>query len=270
MENIEHLPASVRELIAIIGLNETLDIVRKFGGTTLPMPVGGNINGRHTLYRLSEVIGEDSVSKMSLHYSGEPVYIPRCEKALRISRNSEIDAKFIEFMRQGMTANAAVSHLAHQYKLSDRWIWQIIKKHCEPDSPEISVNVKPETLPIPKPIKEFNQQELNKYFGAHFTLKLINELGGYQVLEGSADLPEKVIDQKMGDGSAQKLYAYLGGKRALVPKCLAENIINVRQELIIEDYINLIESEVLPSVAIASLSDKYYLDRRSVKLLVGV
>lgn len=194
MENIEHLPASVRELIAIIGLNEALDIVRKFGGTTLLIPKGKNSLGKASLHILSEEIEDEALTKLSLYYGGEPIYIPRCDKALIKARNSEINARFVDAVKKGGAAIRTVSVLAHEYKLSDRWIWKILKNHCEPDSPEIIVNVKPETLPILKPIKE----------------------------------------------------------------------------LIIEDYINLIKSEVLPSVAIASLSDKYYLDRRSVKLLVGV
>lgn len=48
--------------------------------------------------------------------------------ALRRLRDLGIHRQFEQEVRKGVSANAAVAALARENKLSDRWIWEILKQ----------------------------------------------------------------------------------------------------------------------------------------------
>jgi len=121
------LPPSVHEVAAVIGMPATLRLVERFGGTTLPLPRGVNRRGNASLTALAKQIGEEPAHKLAHHCAGEPLYIPRCELALRRLRDHSICEQFEALVREGVTANKAVTQLALEYKLTDRWIWKILK-----------------------------------------------------------------------------------------------------------------------------------------------
>jgi Mor family transcriptional regulator len=122
------LPASIHEVATVIGMPATLRLVERFGGTTLPLPTGANRNGRIYLRALAKQIGDDDAQKLAHHCAGEPLYIPRCDAALRRIRDLSICDQFDVIVREGTTANKAVVKLALEYKLTDRWIWNILQK----------------------------------------------------------------------------------------------------------------------------------------------
>ncbi|MOA63176.1 hypothetical protein D3C78_1888090 [compost metagenome] len=43
-------------------------------------------------------------------------------------RDLEINAQFVQGVREGVSANTLVAELARTYKLSDRRIWEILKQ----------------------------------------------------------------------------------------------------------------------------------------------
>lgn len=122
------LPASIHEVAAVIGMPATLRLVERFGGTTLPLPAGANRIGRNYLRALAKQIGDDDAQKLAHYCAGEPLYIPRCDAALRRLRDLSICDQFEAAVRTGKTANKAVVELALEYKLTDRWIWNILKE----------------------------------------------------------------------------------------------------------------------------------------------
>ncbi|SIS88153.1 Mor transcription activator family protein [Neptunomonas antarctica] len=127
------LPDSIHEVAAVIGMPATLRLVERFGGTTLPLPRGDNIIGRASLAVLAKQIGDDDAQKLAHHCAGEPLYIPRCDVALRRLRDLSICDQFAGAVRTGKTAIKVVAELALANKLTDRWIWKIVKE-TPPDS----------------------------------------------------------------------------------------------------------------------------------------
>ncbi|MGY8873240.1 MAG: Mor transcription activator family protein, partial [Pseudomonadales bacterium] len=120
---LKNLPPVVQELVDHIGLPSTIELINQFGGTTINIPMGGTSVGTAALVRLAAVIGEEAAEKLSKICFGEPIYIPKCEKYLRDTRNQNINQTFIEQVRHGKKANSVVAELAREYRLSDRWVW---------------------------------------------------------------------------------------------------------------------------------------------------
>ncbi len=122
------LPPSIHEVAAVIGMPATLRLVERFGGTTLPLPKGANRIGRSSLQALAKQIGDEDAHKLAHHCAGEPLYVPKCDVALRRIRDLSICERFETAVREGVTANKIVMILAVEYKLTDRWIWKILKE----------------------------------------------------------------------------------------------------------------------------------------------
>lgn len=128
------LPDSAQQLIHVIGWADTARLINAFGGTTLPMPSGVNAIGRATLALLAEKMGDEVTQKLAHYYGGAPLYVPRCDAALRRARDNVIISEFETRIRAKETATSAVNLLAMQHKLTDRRIWKILKT-TPPDDP---------------------------------------------------------------------------------------------------------------------------------------
>lgn len=124
---IDALPEVAREIAEIIGLSRTVTLVDRLGGTTFPISKRMTRLGELRFAILSDVIGCDAASALSKHYGGTNLYIPRCSKALRCLRDARIIEEFDRKIGK-LSANAIVSELALAYKLSDRQIWNVLKK----------------------------------------------------------------------------------------------------------------------------------------------
>jgi hypothetical protein len=125
--DVRLLPASVQDLVKVIGLTATLALVNQYGGTTLLIPQGKTRAGEQLFAKLAETIGEPEMAKLAEHCRDrEPIYIPFCEAALRIVRDRlirrDFDAYTVEY-----SANKAVAKLARAHGISDRRIWIILK-----------------------------------------------------------------------------------------------------------------------------------------------
>ena len=134
------LPDSIHAVAAAIGMPATLKLLERLGGTTLPMRLEVNRLGRAALDALSQQIGHDETQKLALYSGGEPLYIPQCHVAVRRLRDLDICSAFEAAVRDRTTANAAVTELALKYKLTDRWVWRILKEtpiQIEPATPDL-------------------------------------------------------------------------------------------------------------------------------------
>lgn len=87
MDEIEFelLPASVRELVDVVGLQAVLLIVQARGGVRLCVPTKAKAD--HWLNRL---IGMDALEALVGRYRGEEIEIPRCDAAFRAARENVI------------------------------------------------------------------------------------------------------------------------------------------------------------------------------------
>lgn len=114
---IEHLPISLRDIAAVIGLAAALRLSAWRGGTRLWIPSTDALLAEH---ELSQVLGREAARALAERYRGEHLWIPRAAAAARLARNELIRARY--------QAGEPAATLAIEYGLSDRCVWGIVRQ----------------------------------------------------------------------------------------------------------------------------------------------
>lgn len=126
-ERVEaYLPDVVKEMVEVIGLIKTEQVIKHFGGVEFYFSAG------KTYYpRLVGVIGEDSAHKVRQYFNRERLYIPRCDTALRVLRNERFKTEFAALKAEkGISSNLAMMELCPKYGISERYAWRILQMHA--------------------------------------------------------------------------------------------------------------------------------------------
>jgi hypothetical protein len=110
-----HLPASVRELVEVIGLAAALAIVEARGGVRLSVPTKATAD-----HWLVEVIGLPALEQLVAVYAGEELEIARCAAALRTLQERRIVAEF--------ESGASNAELARKYQYTERGIRKLRRR----------------------------------------------------------------------------------------------------------------------------------------------
>ena len=115
----EDLPATARELVEVIGIDATIDLVKMFGGDDLKIPEV--VNGTSRMWDiLVETVGPDAAAKLVHRYAGTPIYIPICRMALIAHRDRAIIQRF--------DAGEPFDKLRREHKITRRHLYRILKK----------------------------------------------------------------------------------------------------------------------------------------------
>ncbi|MBD2189995.1 Mor transcription activator family protein [Pseudanabaena mucicola] len=109
---IEKLPPLAQEIRDLIGLNQTLLLVQKFGGTRIYIPP--RLESAKSLIKL---LGRDDAQKMIDRFKREQIVIPRCTAFV----NSTRDRQIMSDRALGLT----VDQVARKYRLSRQSIQKI-------------------------------------------------------------------------------------------------------------------------------------------------
>lgn len=125
--DLSHLPAVAQDLALVIGLRNTMRLVEAFGGTTFPVPKRETKLGELRFATLASVIGAEAAEALVRRYGGTDLYFPRCVDALRRLRDASIIREYEEITKTA-SGNEAVQRLARQHQLSDRHIFNILKR----------------------------------------------------------------------------------------------------------------------------------------------
>ncbi|MDT8383021.1 MAG: Mor transcription activator family protein [Gammaproteobacteria bacterium] len=110
--SIDCLPASVQDLVEVIGLAAALVIVEERGGIRLCVPT----RVRHDHW-LMDGIGAQAFNNLVDMYAGEEIEIPRCHAAMRALREQEI-----------VNAGESNSQLARRYGYTERGIRKLKRR----------------------------------------------------------------------------------------------------------------------------------------------
>lgn len=114
------LPPQIARLCELIGWDAVLKMVNKYGGTyVMPTRCARKHDGSSSNAKLVELIGEDAYNTLAKEFDGTKVYIATCHTAVRRARDMEISARF---------DNESAAQLAIEYRLTERQIWNILKK----------------------------------------------------------------------------------------------------------------------------------------------
>ncbi|MGE0333181.1 MAG: hypothetical protein AB7P37_21080 [Ramlibacter sp.] len=95
------LPESIQELVDVIGLNATIDLVKVSGGDDLKVPEVVDGDSRAWAF-LVENIGHEAATKLVERYKGTVLYVAKCDAALRQYRNDH----YLSRIRAGEDFNA--------------------------------------------------------------------------------------------------------------------------------------------------------------------
>ncbi len=121
------LPASVRELVDVIGLAAALAIVEARGGIRLCVPKMAAPD-----HWLAQAIGMHALRALVAYYGGEEIEIAKCAAAMQRLREQEIDAA----AQQGETNTT----LARRYGYTERGIRKLrrrVEAQRDDDQPDL-------------------------------------------------------------------------------------------------------------------------------------
>lgn len=118
-DRMESLPATARELVGVIGLDATIDLVKAFGGDDLKIPEV--VNGVSRMWSiLVETVGPEAAASLVKRFAGTPIYVPTCHMALIAHRDRNIIQRF--------DAGEPFDALRREFKFSRRHLFRILKK----------------------------------------------------------------------------------------------------------------------------------------------
>lgn len=116
--DVESLPSTARELVEVMGLDATIDLVKTFGGDELKIPEVANGTSRMWAI-LVETVGPEAAQKLVQRYAGTFIYVAKCQAALLTHRNREIIRRY--------DAGEPFDALRREYKLTRSWLFRILK-----------------------------------------------------------------------------------------------------------------------------------------------
>lgn len=125
-ELIEHMPDNARQIwSALDDVRQFLRMLRTFGGQNVRIPRRMPRDRRHALRR---ALGMAGLRKLMAAFGGTNLYVPRCNALMARLRQHDIIENFTQRTRRGSSSTAAVAGLARHHGISDRRVWQILKK----------------------------------------------------------------------------------------------------------------------------------------------
>lgn len=122
----ELLPPVVIQIADLIGFPATERLLSAFGGTTFPIGKGLRALGAQRAALLRDTIGDHNAKILFKNFGGFPLYLPRCEQALRELRNQRFLAEFHAIRQDGTSSLMAMTILCPKYGFSDRTGWNLL------------------------------------------------------------------------------------------------------------------------------------------------
>ncbi|MBK8454109.1 MAG: Mor transcription activator family protein [Thiofilum sp.] len=111
----QNLPKRVLELADLIGMDNTLALMRRWGGIVFDIP-----RNAEKASRLKQVMDGKAVQALCAMWGGDRFYVPTLYSIERYQRDKAIC---------DLRHSHSVSQLARQFHLSNRAIEKIIKRH---------------------------------------------------------------------------------------------------------------------------------------------
>lgn len=110
------LPAIVQRMVDVIGWDDAISIVMRWGGTTVFFPDSVDAAMQS---QISRVIGQDKAVQLGRKIGGGLVQLPRCAALLTQQRDAEI--------MQRRESGETVRDLALRFRLTERHVYRILE-----------------------------------------------------------------------------------------------------------------------------------------------
>jgi len=125
---LDYLPRTARDLVELIGIRATLDLVKHYGGRQMQIAKGKRAKGAVQHQELAERIGAVAVRKLSERYGADVLTVPLCTRALLAARDAELQARFDELTGGGRSARAAVAIIVGEARIHETTVWRALKR----------------------------------------------------------------------------------------------------------------------------------------------
>lgn len=110
----ELLPASLHQLVELVGLRATMGLVQHWGGIRVYIPEHAEAD-----HVLIEKIGQDATRKLCREFGGETVDVPRAYHAVKAALYRQIRH---DYHQRGKSA----AKLAREHGMTERWVYAIV------------------------------------------------------------------------------------------------------------------------------------------------
>jgi Mor family transcriptional regulator len=119
--NSENLSPITQEIAGIVGLSNALCLSFMFGGRQIQMM--GEVRRE-----IASTMGAQCAEALAFHFGQTPIYIPMNKASATRARDAQIIGQFTETTGKGISARHAVADLSKAFMLSERRIWNILKR----------------------------------------------------------------------------------------------------------------------------------------------
>ncbi len=129
LEDVENLlPDVVRDILMLIGFPATARLLEVLGGTTFPVGKGKQTSGEARMALLIATVGRENADALAVHFGGDILYVPRCERALKELRNRHFVADVERLRNEGKSLLWIMTELCPRYGISDRLAYYILER----------------------------------------------------------------------------------------------------------------------------------------------
>lgn len=107
------------DIVDLIGIQPTIDLVRRYGGRMLRIPP--RLTSEHVI---TLCVGFDAAEKLAATYGGEDLHVPAERSLLIRLRNEQIVARYTAPQPNNLSINA----IAIEYGLDRQAVYKILRK----------------------------------------------------------------------------------------------------------------------------------------------
>ena len=132
----ELLPESVQQIASLIGFPATSKLIQQFGGVQFRIGKGLRSSGQRRIALLQETLTPEQVTLLMQHFSGEDLYIPRCQDAWREWRNRCFLAEIEQLKAEGESLTMALTLLCPKYGIAATRAWELLRAGQAPSGGE--------------------------------------------------------------------------------------------------------------------------------------
>lgn len=132
----ELLPESVQQIASLIGFPATSKLIQQFGGVQFRIGKGLRSSGQRRIALLQETLTPEQVALLMQHFSGEDLYIPRCQDAWREWRNRCFLAEIEQLKAEGESLTMALTLLCPKYGIAATRAWELLRAGQVPSGGE--------------------------------------------------------------------------------------------------------------------------------------
>lgn len=132
----ELLPESVQQIASLIGFSATSKLIQQFGGVQFRIGKGLRSSGQRRIALLQETLTPEQVALLMQHFSGEDLYIPRCQDAWREWRNRCFLAEIEQLKAEGESLTMALTLLCPKYGIAATRAWELLRTGQAPSCGE--------------------------------------------------------------------------------------------------------------------------------------